>query len=155
MCEFFKGWRRKCGCAVLLLATLICAAWGASTQLCILVDHDVGDWQYHAHSYNGEFGLWRYKPNDWPRNQGCEWYTSWGNHKLWRFIRTSLNAEREVCSRRFVGCGFSKQLSENEIGATDFAELTVPYWQPILPLTLLSTYLVLWKPRKRAEPDHA
>ena len=31
----------------------------------------------------------------------------------------------------------------------------VPYLAVVLPLTFLSAYLLLWKPRKRTGPDHA
>lgn len=36
-----------------------------------------------------------------------------------------------------------------------FCKLDIPHWMAVLPLTLLSAYLILWKPRKRTEPDHA
>ena len=35
------------------------------------------------------------------------------------------------------------------------AESTVPYWSLACPLTLLSAYLILWKPRKRTGAEHA
>lgn len=31
----------------------------------------------------------------------------------------------------------------------------IPYWCVTVPLTLLSAYLIPWKPRKRTGPDHA
>lgn len=31
----------------------------------------------------------------------------------------------------------------------------IPYWAPTISLTLLSAYLILWKPRQRMGSDHA
>lgn len=153
MRSFFQGRRRKWACATLLVAILLSAVWGASTQVCVMVDHDYGDWQYHVHLYDGELGLWWYKPNDWVRQQNLEWYTRLGNRDLWDFTAADFKAERNVCSGRFVGCGFLTQDRENEVGPTDFMELMVRFWQPTLPLTLLSAYLMLSTTRKRPSPN--
>jgi hypothetical protein len=144
MNDFFQGWRRKTGFATLVLAVLISAAWGLSSQVSVTIDQDLGDWQYHAHSRDGEFGVWWYRPNEWVRRRSVQWF--WGKDRA--ALNFWIEANRDVCSRKFEGCSFSNQESENQIGATDFAELTVPYWQPILPMTLLSAFLILWKPRR-------
>ena len=156
MREFFRGWRRKVGVGTLLLACLISAAWGFSTHVYALVDHHFGDWQYHALSYDGKFALWRYKPNDWVRKRRVQLIHCWGaNRSDLDNYRITIEAQKDVYSRRFAACGFSNQGRENEIGPTEFMEFTVPYWQPILPLTLLSACLILWKPRQRTGTSHA
>lgn len=150
MGEFFNGWRRKVGCATLLLATMTGAAWGLSMLLCISIDHDVGDWQYHAHLYDGEFALWWYKPNDWLHRKNVEWFTTWGaNCDDLRHYHIWFEVQRECLSGKVAGCGYINQGRENEIRPTDFAVLTLLYWQPIVPLTLLSAVLIFWSPRPK------
>ena len=48
---------------------------------------------------------------------------------------------------RWVGIGSVKDMVACE--ESYYIRLLIPYWLIVLPITLLSAYLILWKPRKR------
>jgi hypothetical protein len=53
---------------------------------------------------------------------------------------------------RWCGIGSGK----NSDGCEDISFWVIPYWSIVLPLAILSGYLILWKPRtKRKEQPNA
>ena len=51
--------------------------------------------------------------------------------------------------------GFSYHGGSDPPFQEPFQVWRIPYWSLVFPLTLLSAFLILWKPRKQTGPDHA
>jgi hypothetical protein len=158
MREFFRGGQRKVGCVTLVMTCLFGVAWGRSNFIADWVEvpgwHSGSEWRSDA-----AYLTWKWQSP--PLQVGkLKWRSS--------VILMDLPEVDVVDIRLYAdspadlnwgglraGCVKSRPWSggqglEGEI-RTYF--LRVHYWVLILPLTLLSTCLILWKPRKR--PLHA
>ena len=149
MRAFIRGWRRKIGCGLLALAVLLSCAWGATANVSAFAEYDYGEWQYHVHTTEHEYSVWWYKPHAGARTRQFEWYTTWYSPRVVEYLKLSYEAQREVYSGRFLGCGFSNQGRDPDSYPTDFRELNVSHWSVILPTTLIAAVLILWRPRTR------
>lgn len=132
MREFFYGWRRKAGCVTLVIACGLVGAWVRSLHV-----HDtlVAPQLNRLHiidSVNGHI-----------------WWTGCQSEPDWGFESTALH-QRLTASEHFVRRWSLVAKSEK----LRLAQWVMPYWLITVPLTLLSAYLIFWKPRKRkAESD--
>ena len=138
MREYFRGWKRKMGVMTLVPACVLAVAWFRS-----LTDYDMaivplwGTYATCIESLNGvilcDLALFDESP------------------KL--ALRTNnlavLLADIKVVSRELEAAGFDS-LEYNESMSSVLKPSGVPYWSIILPLTLLSAWLLLSKPRKPA-----
>lgn len=61
MREFFKGWRRKAGCALLMMAIASCSEWVRSFDAVDGVLFCIGEAQYEAFSATGNIHLLRWR----------------------------------------------------------------------------------------------
>jgi len=131
MSDFFHGWRRKLGCVLLVMATVVVGIWIRSSIVydqCVWADSNHKNVVY---SLNGEFGWLRWSVNR--RQQlsfGSVPLDSDGEAK-WRMLHDMMRA------------------------MNDAGKWTGSYWFIATPLTLLSAYLILWKPRKIFESGRA
>lgn len=144
MREVFRGWRRKAGCATLVMACALAGmwcrsfsvqdvfGWGDSTpDLPIWFASNEGVLVAIAEIPIGRSGF-RPSTSIWETDETWPWEKMFPSNITWSF--------------QFCGFGYGK---------AEFQFLTLPYWSATIPLTLLSAYLLLWKPRKRTEPEHA
>ena len=154
MREFFRGWRRKAGCVTLVMATVLWAAWvrslggldvtifnNATTALASMPNTVgliiVNDGKSVGTSYFYENPLFY---------EGTEW--------SWHFCGFGIGKLKHTVLMAHIANDGT--LVHHNIPPVIFAGLyTIPYWSVVIPLTLLSAYLLLWKPRKRTGPDHA
>jgi hypothetical protein len=145
MREFFRGWRRKAGLVTLVMACLVNVAWMRSQ-----FGRDAyairrgNDYQVIATSRVGV--LWNHKvvPENTQVIYDPGWeYSTYSENEPPDF---RLHIDVYQVDWRWRLCGF------------DFGEYrtkginrywVIPYWSISLPFTLLSAYLILWKPRKR------
>ena len=129
MGEFFKGWRRKAGLVTLVMACLLMVAWMRSYGR-----YDEVRFSLHSISSDGGALLWgRHVPATGRRHildtsenahvAAFVWYRDWGGFRSEHRIFTQPNV-------------FSEHNS-----------WTIPYWSLVLPLTLLSAWLILVTPR--------
>ena len=136
MLPFFHGWRRKAGCVTLVLALVIMAGWARSYTVRDVIttaplfgqghtlSSDVGELQWvswKANSPRPQF------PAGW-RSQGLR-YTKLPKIRLFRPVKF--------------------QMVTASLAGTNAEGFATSHWLFVLPLTLLSTYLILWKPQKR------
>lgn len=143
MREFFKGWRQRIGLTTLLVACLFTVAWVRSVSM---VDFIV--------------------LNPW---KSAHWLlVSGGQH--WRIVRgwsiVLLKQKKQIDNRTIRSVNliensdpwsgnafdwYSENASEFALLRNPFDEGSVlpmiPYWSIVLPLTMLSAWLLLSKPR--------
>ncbi len=120
MRDFFHGWRPKTACLLLGLAIVLMGAWLRS-----LVVRDVVKFSPSPHETVHYFvsadGSFR-----WTRRDIIGGYpaSSWRSDNLESLPQWNLSAEGDL-QRTW----------------------TIRYWSVAIPLTLLSAYLILWKPQ--------
>ena len=130
MREFFKGWRRKAGCVALAMACLVMGMWIRSTVVADIGYLDTAGERRMAVSLYGHLRLYLF------RDQVVDPYYTGP-----RFWADSVKRS-DPAIYGLVGIG------EDKIA-------DAPYWSATIPLTFLSAYLLLWKPRKRTGAEHA
>ena len=131
MGEFFKGWRRKAGLVTLAMACVLMVAWIRSMgyqdaviifgeKRCLMIA-----------SANGS-ASWVAEEPSWVAEEPSEETPSF-NRPTWRWINRPITSD-----------------NGNEIHATHVLGTPrfIQYAPIVLPLTLLSAWLILIKPRK-------
>lgn len=126
---FFEGWRRRSGCATLVMACIFMAGWFRSFVILDSLAYSGSGRQYQIGSWDG-YILWM---SGVPVSD-----VELLNFKWDRMTFGPLIPESEI-SDVFMN-------SENW---KPFVKWTIPYWSVALPLTLVSAWLLLTKPRKK------
>lgn len=135
MREFFKGWRRKAAIAVLGLACVFMGMWFRSLNSADVVRFRVFRYRRTVYSIDGQMH-WR-------------WWL--GMRRTFK-IRIGIDREKAV---QEMDTAQAMNTVDNYRGnllgtiSTDdcFRETVVPYWLALTPLTAISAYLLLSKPR--------
>lgn len=126
---FFHGWRRKVGCVTLVMSLAVMGLWMRSRIVCDLFGIPIGERQTVLWSLDGKaywFGC---------NADGGDW-----------FGLTSRQLNQKVLD------GVNRQRAElAQQPAMEYKEWSVPYLPVAIGLTLLSAYLILWKPRKQVQ----
>jgi len=151
MREFFKGWRRKAGCILLVLACVLSGGWirslsSRSEVVIVLKNH-------HVHHFETSVDglVWR----------SCKPDLSWKDENSDHLPSIDLWDNRDAESRDYFQwtdgqwpywhqhwCGFHLgQIDALHWGGT-ITVFIVPYWSVAIPITFLSAYLIL-RPGKR------
>jgi hypothetical protein len=129
MHTFFHGWRRKLGIVTLVMTLAIMGLWARS----YLVPE-----QFAGSVYVGSadgivtFGQIVERLKNVASTSGEDSYQGWAG----------------------VGFGRTHYFIERLSVELIMDELSIPYWTFVLPLTVLSAYLILWKPRKQKTSEH-
>ena len=175
MREFFRGWRRKVGCVALVMALATCGLWMRSRAIedSLVVEmsvtrHNVwlagtGFWWVSSRRFNNKrpddrlLLKWESRPAQPLPKQPGEF--GFGHPSPGPYDASFQETRVDVHWRwRFLGGDFgsvTRQGGGPWGGTTPQRVWFVPFWWIVLPLTLLSAYLNLRKPRKRTGPDHA
>lgn len=158
MRQFFHGWRRKAGCVVLVLACALMGAWIRSLVVFDEINCSLGRESAVAMvSWKGAFAL-RFGWDKYDSWDEWVWHSREDDHygyldpasEFYRFEQPIPDG-----SGCFVtwylhgengGLGFSPV---NQRDHCRMAFVILPYWSLVIPLTLLSAYLIFWKPRRR------
>ncbi len=143
MLEFFKGWRRKAGCIALVTACVFAIGWMRSQ---FIEDsfhvHDVFNECFFGSTKDGIYFNWlRFGTEDSGSLRPSETIPFW--------LSVPRNAQRFGGVDELAIDWDWTWLGFRYLGATVGFIAIVPYWSIVLPTTLLSAYLILWKPRKR------
>ena len=132
MREFFSGWRRKIGVATLIGACILAGMWARS----LVVSHHLfvgpANRLYQVRLFRGSMAYARIDAPDWPGPAPLIWEYDEEPYELIYIL-----------------------LGEWEF---DSFTWTIPLYAFIVPLTILSAYLIVWKPRKQqptASKTHA
>ena len=149
MGDFFKGWRRKAGLVTLAMALLLTVAWmrsyGVRDEISI-PGHQYGQ---SIESFGGGVCWQRWSNSSGPLDDLSIELKSYKDVPTASYPWEDLEVEwrRDWAGFRFGAATFTWKLSNQTF--SDRMELwTVPYWSLVLPLTLLSAWLILAKPRK-------
>ena len=154
MSDFFRGWRRRAGCVTLVMACVFAAAWLRSvvspTDI-IMAPVTVGQSRcqdvFEISQFEYRFERYEFPLHSGDYGQGA---TSWTHVHFYREI-----CEKKQCDWRWRACGFD--LGEYKVDRDLWYRrrfCVATHQSIVFTLTLLSAYLILWKPRKRkAESD--
>ena len=143
MKEFFHGWRRKTGGVSLVLALVLWCGWVRSSREfhCLAVTNHI-----IIQSHKGRLTLFR---DHYDSGKAVWWWHGESTDEQY----DPLEAEGGVTidwRRSFAGVTFGAYTVKDGLQPVRTDVYDVRYWSLVLPLTLLSAYLLLWKPRKRA-----
>jgi len=151
MGEFFKGWRRKLGVMTMLLACVLLAAWVRSQ---ITVDVVRLPFQYpKSGPVTIDSIISRTNSVSWTRTrrvEGSRLTSDTGlSYHEWRSYSNSKYFERDLSKMRWWVHWLGFHVWDLQIPHHEYSEVhvAIPYWSIVLPLTLLSAYLLLVKPR--------
>lgn len=152
MREFFRGWRRKLGCVLLTISLASMGGWIRSLSLqdqIIVARHD--SVQFFT-SMNGAL-VWsrsspyylsasiRWSSKEFNKAMLDSWY---GAEVRWKWQRFGFDfGAGSYTDKSSVGGVFTRRVELWQ----------VPYWAVTVPLTLISSYLILGKPRKKIPCD--
>lgn len=157
MREFFYGWRRKAGCVTLAIALAVYCAWMRSRVTHDLVALPWGNDIYCIESMWGQFDLGRvtlFNNNDNNNRRRAFWKSDAITRENWQWIgddgdprAVDYLSEVDEIEWRWDWAGFHFGAGHSSQQRTE--DYLMPYWCLAVPLTLLSAYLILAKPRKR------
>ncbi len=140
MGDYFRPLRRKIGCITLLLACVFTAGWVRSLKdtkdiLCVPIGQHTFE---YFHSLNG--AIWCFHLHNTVETDVTffkEHYRGWNRRPVMSGARVDRVAKYGPFLFR----------NESTYAARGFS-LRIPYWSIVIPLTLLSAWLLLSKPRK-------
>ena len=143
MGDFFKGRRRKAGVVTLMMALWFMGGWlrsegGYSTTT-------IFDSSYQWVSFDGNLYLGRLTPNS-----GHPIFVGIGGHAEPPFIVDPWSQVDSIWRREFAGFQIGEGTSIH-VPSIKIQIGIVPYWSIVLPLTLISAFLLLTKPRKSTQ----
>jgi hypothetical protein len=126
MREFFRGWRRKAGVVTLVMGLAVFAMWMRSMGCADFFRIASKDLILCLDSDRAEISIYVIHTQN--------------EFKLWTWDREYLDADRTRAT-------FARKWPEYHHAPDEWLILTT-HWQLVLPLTLLSAYLILRKPRR-------
>jgi hypothetical protein len=152
--EFFKEWRRKAGCVTLAIACLLLAGWVRSEyridalSLCCSSFTGIG-----SRSILAKIGFTLFTSDEASYSQ--ERLLSWVSGYPSGINNGIPNAEGDFFGdvdvqhrQEWLGFIFAAGQFKQNISPTErFATVLIPYWSIVIPLILLSAWLLLSKPR--------
>jgi len=140
MGEFFRGWRRKIGMVTLLMACVVMGGWLRSPHHCDSFNSRIGKlaiiWLISADVQIGVSIITSEDSVIAPKSAG------WITYMPETFEALFPRQLGFVWRCRY--CGFGKSINQSG----DVFVWVCPYWSIVIPLMLLSAYLLLTKPRK-------
>lgn len=164
MGSYFKPLRRKVGVVTLLLACVLAAAWARtgivhddvdipistrSTEFKNVRLNAVNTWSSVTSSDGSICWIHRQNTSDRPFRMSCYWRTvSRDPHSFMPSRLIPLKSvERELMLPRFGFYIGTANKSGSDRGVIEIIAVKISYWTIVIPLTLLSAYLLLSRPR--------
>lgn len=139
MSKYFTSWRRRIGVLVLVLACLFLAGWVRSLSTLDRGTSHFNRSMYGLTSYNSRIHLLKLTPLAtgapilWSSQRHSEPLDYWFEMQpVWRWDWAGFQ----------FGAANSKKMTEVRMDIW-----TIPYWAVVVPLTLLSTFLLLSRRR--------
>lgn len=142
MREFFRGWKRKVGCLTLVLALVLMCAWLRSGFEFDEYSYYSDNGMHKLFATEGRLGLFSYITRT---NKEFIYVLSVDPDDV--SVDVSIGKTPSQIAQRWEIIGFHFQAGQ----AGDemrYAVYTIPYWSITIPLTLISLWLLLSKPRQ-------
>ncbi|MDB5345362.1 MAG: hypothetical protein JWP89_3739 [Schlesneria sp.] len=150
MHSFFRGWRRKCGVAMLVIALAFWCLWVRSLIVIDMFDFAFWGCSHRVVVMDGSLAWDRAYP--YTAEQAAFQGPSGIVVSSWVSVRSGgIISIFDLCRDvkwKWRGLGFAHG-NDQAWGGITIAVTLIPYWFLAIPLTFLSAYLILWKPRKR------
>ena len=152
MREFFRGWRRKLGCVALVMALAVMGIWMRSRQINdrLFLNQASSRIQYSIDTVREGYCFERCNLSEGTTFiRDRRWISSvWDdNTASGRYSEVHWNWNAfGFATGDFVLLGNSAAVFESNY-------LIIPHWICTSPLTLLSAYLLLWKPRPKPKGE--
>ena len=159
MGEYFKPRRRKIGVLTLVMACVIAAGWVRSLTRADLVMLQRGNYTFSVESMCGEISFGRLASGN--NNPRWIWHSSEISPATWRVCDQygnpqpvdHLTEDIESIEWRFDRFGFHFGAGNGAQGRDEI--YAFPYLSIVIPLTLLSAYLLLSKPRTKPKSSQS
>jgi len=145
MRDFFKGWRRKTGIVTLVIALVFTCGWLSRSDEYEFTSGNGNGPSHFSFAFSKNVMVWmRYRAE-------MQWINGWQTHPVGHIGSVdplSRIGVPVVIEWRWRGLGFDiGELNDGERPPVRVAWCVIPYWSIVIPLTLLSAYLLLVKPR--------
>jgi len=152
MRKFFRSWKRKLGVVTLLIACVFAGGWARSFDRRETIAFRFGeDNRIEFGSNQSQFTLALNLCAD-GKHYGDKFYSSSASRKVDAEIDARhIKWQRsfgEFMFRRLTYLEADPSLRWYPSGGSDIISWTFPYWSIVIPLTLLSAWLLLSKPRQ-------
>ena len=143
MREFFRGWRRKVGVVTLVMACAVLVVWMRSCAILDVFRFSTDHRCQCIASIPGVLTWWSWDGKD-------------STAQFWEVMNVnSPEGIESLANQNRHRASMGESLSGGAAPIRNMRLAVIPYWSLVLPLTLLSAYLFLWKPRQRTGSDHA
>ena len=154
MGEFFRRWRRKVGCIALVMASVFAGGWIRSIDTQDRLATEITP-KCIGMFWSGESCL--SISLAWSNDSDIAWAKAVMVHHFSNFMYFTIMDSRESKLGSWpIGFGLFRKEGISGGDEQDLA-LLAPYWSVVLPLTALSAYLLLSKPRptkpSESKPD--
>jgi hypothetical protein len=150
----FNGWRRKAGVITLVMACGVSALWVRSRVWndCLSVRRIARN-NFSVCTYDRGLGLWwDWWNDDEYHAQLDQWFSVPKQAIEWKTNKTPDGTTTPIFEplkqKSWHGFLFYR-MTVGEAEESGMQLIVVPYHLPSLTLSLLSAYLILWRPRKR------
>ena len=152
MGDYFKPWRRKIGVVTLVLACVFAAGWVRSLTRVDLIELNGKPWRYNVSSGFGQLHFWQMSPLEkkipFFRASFVMKLKNFTGHTITNGVAT-FDPMRNQTTWRWDWMGF--HLSDGMKGTVQVRLCFVPYWSIVIPLTLISLWLLLVKPHRSTQ----
>lgn len=150
--DFFTGWRRKSGCTTLLIASLFAGCWIRSFYYTDEIAPYSSQGEYHDLTSISGRVIWTTRISD-GSNSDDAFFGGWNSwpaaETSFRLFDYSVDPDEAGWPYQLFGIVLAIR-PEPWIGPTaSFTVRIVPYWVIVLPLLLLSGYLIIVTTEKR------
>jgi len=152
MSEFFRGWKRKVGVATLIVACVFAALWVRGQTIKDVYQFGSGEGPFFNTLVSSRFGLmWlRYQATD---GTTYSWNPGWFEVPIDATTTLHSGECRLIYDIQWRltwwGFDFCNSAKGDQIHAV---HRNIPYWSIVIPLTLISAWLLLGKPRQARKP---
>jgi hypothetical protein len=155
MGEFFNGWRRKIGLAALLMALALMGGWVRSLNRCERFSFETNEYNYNwLGSFNASIAWQQVTPVDtllWSqmyKKSGPMLFNEVAVATSEKAIADLLCGEDQFeWKHRYCGFAIGEFKQKFSLSAVHLTIWKLSYWSVVIPLTLLSAFLLLKKPR--------
>ena len=149
MGDFFNGWRRKTGLVTLAMACVFAAGWMRSHIADEMVYFQISPEGTIFESVDGSLFWAKCKPGSFPDPVGF-WQLEATSDPNCYYVLEDGDVKWHLRLLGF-GVGESSKTMQPQ-GRRTYSFWCVPYWSIVLPMTLLSAWLIIMKPKKTKEP---